>query len=72
MKLSLVLIICSAVNSTCLPPMDTGLNYNTWYDCMIGGSEQSIDFLKSSDKNQTNENKLFIKFSCIENIEEII
>ena len=39
---------------------------------MIGGSEQSIDFLKSSDKNQTNENKLFIKFSCIENIEEII
>ena len=72
MKLSLVLIICSAVNSTCLPPMNTGLNYDTWYDCMVGGSQQSIEFLIASDPYHINENELFIKFSCIENIEETI
>ena len=70
MKLSLILILCSAMQSTCMPPMHTGLQYNTWNDCMIAGYEQSLEFFKTSGADQINENQLYMKFVCFENMEE--
>ena len=70
MKLSLILILCSAMQSTCMPPMHTGLQYNTWNDCMIAGYEQSLEFFKTSGADQINKNQLYMKFVCFENTEE--
>ena len=70
MKLSLILILCSAIQSTCMPPMHTGLEYSNWNDCMIAGYEQATEFLQSSSPEQINENKLYVKFVCLENMEE--
>ena len=53
-----------------MPPMHTGLEYNSWYNCMIAGYEQSGEFLKASGPEQINKNQLYIKFVCLENIEE--
>ena len=70
MKLSLVLILCSAIQSTCMPPMHTGLQYSSWYDCMVAGYQQSGEFLEASGPEQINKNQLYVKFVCLENIEE--
>jgi hypothetical protein len=70
MKLSLILIICTAIQSTCIPPMHTGLQYDNWNDCMIAGYEQSLEFLKTSEAEQVNKNQIYVKFVCLENIEE--
>jgi hypothetical protein len=70
MKLSLILILCSAMQSTCMPPMHTGLQYNTWNDCMIAGYDQSLEFFKTSGADQINEHQLYMTFVCFENTEE--
>ena len=70
MKLSLILILCSAIQATCMPPMHTGLQYNSWNDCMVAGYEQSIEFLQSSEPDNINENQIYVKFVCLENIDE--
>ena len=70
MKLSLILILCSAIQSTCMPPMHTGLQYSSWYDCMVGGYQQATEFLEASGPEQINENELYVKFVCLENMEE--
>ena len=70
MKLSLILILCSAIQATCMPPMHTGLEYNNWHDCMVAGYTQSKEFLETSGPDQVNENEIYVKFICLENIEE--
>ena len=70
MKLSLILILCSAIQSTCMPPMHTGLEYNNWHDCMIAGYTQSKKFLETSGSEQVNENQIYVKFVCLETIDE--
>ena len=70
MKLSLILILCSAIQTTCMPPMHTGLQYSSWNDCMVAGYEQSIEFLQSSEPDNVNENQIYVKFVCLENIDE--
>ena len=37
---------------------------------MIAGYEQSLEFLKASGPEQINKNQLYVKFVCLENIEE--
>ena len=53
-----------------MPPMHTGLQYNSWNDCMVAGYEQSLEFLKASGPEQINKNELYVKFVCLENMEE--
>jgi|TARA_R100001129_G_scaffold126105_1_gene88365 hypothetical protein len=50
--------------------MHTGLQYDNWNDCMIAGYEQSLEFLKTSEAEQVNKNQIYVKFVCLENIEE--
>lgn len=69
MKLSLVLIVCSALQSNCISPINTGLQYDSWYNCMVAGYQQSKEFIEASSPEQINKNQLYIKFFCSENIE---
>ena len=66
MKLSLILILCSALHSTCMLPMHTGLMYDNWNDCMVSGYQQSLEFLQSSGPEQVNDAQLYVKFVCLE------
>jgi|TARA_Y100000817_G_scaffold172390_1_gene134669 hypothetical protein len=53
-----------------MPPMHTGLQYSSWNDCMVAGYEQSIEFLQASELENINENQIYVKFVCLENIDE--
>ena len=76
MKFTLALIMCSYVAGECMPPFiydtnfNTGLEYNNWHDCMIAGYTQSKEFLETSGPEQVNENQIYVKFVCLENIDE--
>ena len=70
MKLALVLVMCSGIHSVCLPPIDTGFTFNTWQECSLKGYEESLELMRSSDPEQVNEAKLFVKFYCYEKITE--
>ena len=70
MKLVLALIMCSAVNSTCLPPIDTKKEFDTWYDCSVAGYQESLDLLQESDSKKVNEYKLYVKFFCYDKLTE--
>ena len=54
----------------CLPPIDTGFTFNTWQECSLKGYEESLELMRSSDIEQVNEAKLFVKFYCYEKITE--
>jgi len=69
-KLSLILILCSAIQSECMPPMHTDLQYNNWHDCMVAGYTHSIEFLETSGPEYINKNQIYVKFVCLENMEE--
>ena len=42
MKILLTLIICSQVANTCMPPYPWPQTFDTTYDCMIFGYEESL------------------------------
>jgi len=70
MKLALVLVMCSNLHSVCLPPVETGLTFNTWQECSIKGYEESLDLMKNSDPKNVNEAELFVKFYCYDKLIE--
>jgi len=37
---------------------------------MVAGYEQSIEFLQASELENINENQIYVKFVCLENIDE--
>ena len=37
---------------------------------MVAGYTQSKEFLETSGPDQVNENEIYVKFICLENIEE--
>ena len=42
MKVLLIMIMCSAVQSECLPPHQMPTTYNSYYDCLQAGYQETI------------------------------
>ena len=70
MKILLSLIICSQVAGTCLPPYPWPETFNTQYDCMIFGYEESLNKMKEIGRQEVNQYNMYIRFTCTP--EEII
>ena len=64
MKILLSLIICSQVAGTCLEPYHWPERFNTQYDCMMFGYEESIKKAKEIGPKDVNELGTIIKFYC--------
>jgi len=64
MKFLLSLIICSSVANQCMPPYEWPETFNTQYDCLMFGYEESIVKMKELGKKDVNEYGMFIKFYC--------
>ena len=64
MKILLSLIICSQVAGTCLDPYTWPETFNTQYDCLMFGYEESIVKMKELGRKDVNEYGMFIKFYC--------
>lgn len=57
------MILCSAVAEQCMEGFRHSV-YDTHYECMIAGHEESISKLNEVSKTEVNKNVIFIKFIC--------
>ena len=64
MKILLSLIICSQVQQTCLEPYPWPETFNTQYDCMIFGYEESLKKMQEIGKTEVNKYNMYIRFTC--------
>ena len=64
MKFLLSLIICSSVAGQCMPPYQWPETFNTQYDCLMFGYEESIVKMKELGSTDVNKYGMFIKFYC--------
>ena len=58
------MIVCSAVYSSCLEPMERSTKYVTWADCMRGGYEDSLKIMRQLGDAQLNSYQTYVKFVC--------
>jgi len=66
MKIILTMIVCSAIYSSCLEPMERPTRYATWADCMRAGYQDSLEIMQQLGDAQLNHYQTYIKFVCSE------
>ena len=64
MKILLSLIICSQVAGTCMPPYPWPDRFDSQYDCLMFGYEESIKKMKEIGPTEINKYNMFIRFTC--------
>jgi thiaminase len=64
MKFILALVICSQVQQTCLPPYQWPDTFNSQYDCLMFGYEESAKKMKEIGREDINKYNMYIKFYC--------
>ena len=64
MKFVLSLIICSQLAGTCLEPYPWPETFNTQYDCLVFGYEESLRKIQEIGKTEVNKYNAFIRFTC--------
>ena len=64
MKILLSLVICSQVAGTCLEPYEWPQRFDTQYDCLMSGYEQSIIKMQQIGPEEVNKYNMFIRFTC--------
>jgi len=66
MKIALFLIMCSSIQSICMPPFLYEKTFNNHYDCLLKGYQMSIEKLEEIGKAEVNLHGIYVKFECKE------
>ena len=64
MKYILALIICSQTQSVCMPPYQWPEQFNSQYDCLMYGYEESMNKMQEIGRTEINKHGMFIRFTC--------
>ncbi len=64
MKILLTLIICSYTHGACLDPYVWPERFDTSYDCMMFGYEESMNKMEEIGRTEANKHQIYIKFTC--------
>ena len=64
MKFILTLIICSQVAGTCMTPYPWPASFESQYDCMIFGYEESLNKMQEIGRQEVNKHNVYIRFTC--------
>ena len=64
MKFVLALILCSQTQQICMPRHQWPELFNSQYDCLMFGYEESQKKLKEIGRKEVNEHSMFIRFTC--------
>ena len=64
MKFILSLIICSQIHTTCMAPYQWPETFDSSYDCMMFGYEESMNKMKEIGREEVNKHNMFVKFYC--------
>ncbi len=66
MKFILTMIICTSVYNMCLDPHPMPERYNSHYECMLVGYEESQKKMEEIGKQEVNKHQIYIRFTCTE------
>ena len=64
MKFLLSLIICSQVANTCMPLYQWPDQFDSSYDCMMFGYEESMNKMREIGRTEANKHGIFVRFTC--------
>ncbi len=65
MKYILILWVCSFVNNNgCLPPVESKITYDSWYECSVAAHKQSVSLLQKMGYAEVNRYKVGTKYAC--------
>ena len=67
MKFILAFSICSAITGYCNNTSTVPVKFDTWSECVIGGSQLTIEYATRQEE-KINKDKLYITYFCNENI----
>ena len=65
-KFSLTLWVCSFLSmpSVCMPPVQSPVLYNSWYECSIAAHRESIKIYSKLGYKLVNEARLATRYTC--------
>ena len=55
--------VCSALSGYCLPEHNAGV-HNSWYECAMAGSLNTLSAIQEIGELEVNKRKLYITFKC--------
>ena len=64
MKYIFSLIICDSVAGDCMPPFDWKETFDSQYDCLLFGYEESINKMKELGREESTKYGMYVKFYC--------
>ena len=64
MKFILSLIICSQIHTTCMAPYQWPETFDSSYDCMMFGYEESMNKMQEIGRSEANKHGIYIRFVC--------
>ena len=64
MKFVLALIICSQTQGVCMPPYQWPEQFNSQYDCLMFGYQESMNKMEQIGREEINKHNMFIRFTC--------
>tara|TARA_Y100000385_G_scaffold242028_1_gene258801 strand:+ start:1445 stop:1657 length:213 start_codon:yes stop_codon:yes gene_type:complete len=64
MNVILVMVLCSSIQNSCMPPITYQIAYEDSYTCMVDGYKKSIEQTIELGQEQVNKLGLYIKFGC--------
>ena len=64
MKYILALIICSQTQQVCMPAYQWPEQFNSQYDCLMFGYQESMNKMQEIGRAEINEHNMFIRFTC--------
>ena len=64
MKFLLSMIICSQVAGVCMDPYPWPVTFDTQYDSLMKGYQESIVKMEELGRTDVNKYNMFIKFYC--------
>ena len=68
----LTMIMCSSIYNACMEPFPMPQPYDSHYECMIAGYEESIKKATEIGPEDINKYGTIIKFFCYQTLEENI
>ena len=65
MKYILIIWVCSFVNNNgCLPPVESKVTYDSWYECSVAAHKDSVSILQKMGYANVNRYKVGTKYTC--------
>ena len=65
-KFTLTIWVCSFLaQNMCLPPVQSPILYDSWYECSRAAHKQSLHMLSKMGYKAVNDGKIAMKYTCI-------